>query len=74
MAKEAVQHCEMRYSIPLMAAVIVCNFIKGICMGTLSWKLDSHPLATLGDAIASFLDAPDMDIANNVPFLLNTGC
>ena len=58
MAEKASQHCKMRFSVPLMVAVIACNVAKVFCMGIIVWKLDPHPLVTLGDAIASFLDAP----------------
>ena len=58
MAEKALQHCRIRLSVSFMIAVIVCNGIKVICMGFIVWKLDPHPLVTIGDAIASFLDSP----------------
>ena len=51
--------CELQFSVTIMAIVITCNFMKLVCMICMIWKLDSRPLVTLGDAIASFLNQPD---------------
>ena len=48
-----------------MIVVMVCNFIKMICMAWIAWKQDSEPLVTLGDAIASFLKTPDISTVGN---------
>ena len=58
MAEKALQHCKIRLNVSFMIVVIVCNGIKVICIGIIVWKLDPHPLVTIGDAIASFLDSP----------------
>ena len=58
MAAKAQQQCKMRFSVPLMIAVVVFNLVKVICIGVIVWKLDPYPLVTIGDAIASFLDSP----------------
>ena len=51
--------CKLQFSITIMVAVISCNFVKLVCMIIVAWKLRFHPLVTLGDAIASFLNEPD---------------
>jgi hypothetical protein len=58
MAAKAQQHCKISFSGPLMSAVIVCNFIKVVCMASMVWRMDPYPLVTIGDAIASFLHSP----------------
>jgi len=51
-------HCRLQFSVPIMIAVIICNFIKLICITLTIWKSD-FTLVTLGDAISSFLETPD---------------
>lgn len=58
LAEEAAQHCSLRFSIPVMAVVIVCNIIKLFTMMFLVWRSDAPPLITPGDAVASFLEKP----------------
>ncbi|KAF6232072.1 hypothetical protein HO173_009666 [Letharia columbiana] len=48
-----------------MIVVIICNLIKTVCMSIIAWKQDPEPLVTLGDAIASFLDRPDVTTEGN---------
>ena len=59
------EHCKLQFSLAIMVVVIVCNLIKTVCMGTIAWKQDPEPLVTLGDAIASFLDRPDVTTKRN---------
>lgn len=54
------EHCKIQFSLAIMIAVIVCNLIKTICMSMIAWNRGPEPLVTLGDAIASFLDRPDV--------------
>ena len=56
----AEEHCKIQFSLAIMLAVIVCNLIKTICMSMIAWNRGPEPLVTLGDAIASFLDRPDV--------------
>ena len=56
----AEEHCKIQFSLAIMIAVIVCNLIKTICMSMIAWNRGPEPLVTLGDAIASFLDRPDV--------------
>ena len=61
----AEEHCKLQFSLAIMIVVIVCNLIKTFCMGTIAWKQDPEPLVTLGDAIASFMDRPDVTTEGN---------
>ena len=54
------EHCKIQFSLAIMIAVIVCNLIKTVCMSMIAWNRGPEPLVTLGDAIASFLDRPDV--------------
>ena len=59
------EHCKLQFSLAIMIAVIICNLIKAVCMSVIVWKQDPEPLVTLGDAISSFLDRPDLTTAGN---------
>ena len=59
------EHCKLQFSLAIIIVVIICNLTKTICMGIIVWKQDSKPLVTLGDAIASFLDRPDVTTEGN---------
>jgi hypothetical protein len=53
---------EVQMSLTFLAVVIICNAVKFGCLVFLLWKGAhdiSPPLVTVGDAIASFLEAPD---------------
>ena len=65
LSKPVVEHCKLQLSVTIMIVVISCNMIKTVCMTTVLWKQDSEPLVTLGDAIASFLDRPDVTTKQN---------
>ena len=53
------EQCRLQYSVAILIIVIICNFVKMICMCLIALQQPSEPLVTLGDAIASFLDKPD---------------
>ena len=59
------EHCKLQFSLAIMIVVIVCNLIKTVCMSTIAWKQDAEPLVTLGDAVASFMDRPDVTTKGN---------
>ena len=65
LSKRVREHCKLQFSLTIMIVVIVCNTIKTVCMAMISWKQDPEPLVTLGDAIASFLDRPDVTTERN---------
>lgn len=51
--------CTVRFSIPILLIVIVCNLGKALCMFLTAWGARDATLVTLGDAIASFLESTD---------------
>lgn len=51
--------CSYSGNIPIIAVVIVCNFIKMVCMFITAFRLGTGSLITIGDAVASFLEEPD---------------
>lgn len=60
LSKSVEEHCKLQFSLAIMIVVIICNLIKTVCMSIIAWKQDPEPLVTLRDAIASFLDRPDV--------------
>ena len=65
LSKTVAEHCKLQFSVTIMIVVIICNTIKTVCMTTIAWKQHPEPLVTLGDAIASFLDRPDVTTKRN---------
>ena len=59
LSQEVDEKCALQFSLPIMLIVIICNLIKTTCMVLMVLKEGSHPLVTVGDAIASFLVEPD---------------
>lgn len=59
------EHCKVQFGVVIMVIVVSCNFAKMIIMGCIAWKRPVEPLVTLGDAIASFLDEPDVMTRGN---------
>lgn len=53
------ERCSYSANIPIIAVVIVSNFIKIVCMFIVATRLTDNPLITVGDAIESFLNVPD---------------
>lgn len=58
------EHCRLQFSVDIMAIVIACNIVKLIIMGLIVWKPPLN-LVTVGDAMASFLDKPDVTTEGN---------
>lgn len=57
-----VTNSEVQMSLTFLMVVIACNAVKVACLGFLLWKSTDDmnpPLVTIGDAISSFLEAPD---------------
>ncbi len=65
LSQRVEEHCQLQFSLAIMVIVILCNLLKTVCMGIIAWKRDWQPLVTLGDAIASFLDRPDLTTEGN---------
>lgn len=59
------ERCKLQFSLAILIVVIVCNLMETICMCVIVRKRDPEPLVTLGDAIASFLDRPDVTTEGN---------
>ena len=51
--------CRLYFSPTIAGTVIGMNALKAVAMGLVLYVLKDTPLLNLGDAVASFLDAPD---------------
>ncbi|GAB7353596.1 hypothetical protein MBLNU459_g4017t1 [Dothideomycetes sp. NU459] len=67
LAREVMPHCTVSISVTLMGAVIASNLAKILCLVCTLFAFHFHPLATVGDAIASFLERPDPTTARHGP-------
>ena len=54
------EHCKLRFSLIIMIVVVICNFVKLVCLTYIAWRQDPAPLITIGDAITSFLEHEDV--------------
>lgn len=64
--KGSFQHCQLQYVSYIFYIVIVSNVVKCLCMLATAqylWNLDEPVLATVGDAVASFLAKEDKTTA-----------
>jgi hypothetical protein len=59
LSQEIDEECKLQFSLYIMITVILCNLVKLVIMSLTIWKHLSPPLVTLGDAVSSFLEAPD---------------
>ncbi|PUU72168.1 hypothetical protein B9Z19DRAFT_1172619 [Tuber borchii] len=53
------EKCKVEFSLEIMIVVICCNLVKACCMITAVVRSQEPTLVTLGDAVDSFLRAPD---------------
>jgi hypothetical protein len=60
MAEKVEKHCKLPFSFHIAALVIVLNFAKAVIMCLAVFGVRETPLMTLGDAISSFLQRPDV--------------
>jgi hypothetical protein len=51
--------CQLQFIVQVTIIVIVCNFLKLVCMVMTIWTLNDRPLVVIGDAISSFLETGD---------------
>lgn len=58
------EHCQVQFSVAIMAVIIACNVVKIITVGYIAWTRPLN-LVTLGDAVASFLDKADKTTKGN---------
>ena len=59
LAQRTEEHCEIRLQLTLLGVVIACNTLKVACFIATLLVRDFAPLATVGDAIASFMTDPE---------------
>ena len=59
LAQTAMENCTVGLAPALLGVVLVCNAIKAICLFITFSRLKFQPIVTIGDAVASFLEAPD---------------
>lgn len=64
LAETVPESCQLFINIPICVIVIVCNLIKLVCMFFAAREDRDEVLVTIGDAIASFLQRPDPNTAN----------
>ncbi|KAL4972308.1 hypothetical protein BDW66DRAFT_164259 [Aspergillus desertorum] len=59
LVETAAEKCTLEFSLPLASVVIATNLVKAVLIILASLILESTQLLTVGDAVASFLRAPD---------------
>lgn len=59
LATETRSHCTIRTSTILLAIVVACNTVKFLCLMATLLLRSFEPLATVGDALSSFIQEPD---------------
>lgn len=52
--------CKLQASLQVIIVVLVLNFLKAMAMFSMLKVLKEAPLLTMGDAVASFLESPDL--------------
>ncbi|KAH0563315.1 hypothetical protein GP486_002121, partial [Trichoglossum hirsutum] len=53
------ERCKLQFSLHIMVVVILCNAVKVVCLAMTGRRMKARKLATLGDAVESFLVRPD---------------
>ena len=59
LSQRVFEQCSLQYSFTILIIVICCDIAKILAMCAALWLVSERPLATIGDAIASFLENPD---------------
>ena len=59
LSEKVDEQCSLQYSFTILIIVICCDIAKVLAMCAALWLVSERPLATIGDAIASFLESPD---------------
>lgn len=67
LAEHSPAPCTVRINTYLLMVVIGCNLLKIGCLTFTVFAHDFQPLATVGDAVASFLDLPEDRTKNEGP-------
>ena len=60
LSQNTTERCSLQYSFTILLIVIGCDIAKILAMSATLFMVSERPLATLGDAIASFLERPDL--------------
>jgi len=64
LSQQQPQHCKLQFSRDILIAVIICNVVKAVTMFWIVWQQREVTFVTFGDAVASWLDEPDLMTAN----------
>lgn len=67
LAQRTNEHCELRINTTLLWIVVGRNILQATCLIATFLTQRFHPLATLGDAIASFMSDPETLTAERGP-------
>jgi hypothetical protein len=59
-AQRTPEQCTLNFSVHLAYVVVSFNIVKVVCMFLILWRHREPALVTLGDAIKSFLNRPDI--------------
>ncbi|KIW28239.1 uncharacterized protein PV07_07918 [Cladophialophora immunda] len=59
LSQSTEEKCSLQYNFTILLIVIGCDIVKIIAMSAVLFMVSERRLATLGDAIASFLERPD---------------
>lgn len=59
LSRKVDEQCSLQYSFIILIIVICCDIAKILAMSAALWLVSERPLATIGDAIASFMESPD---------------
>ena len=60
LSQSTTEQCSLQYSFIILLIVIGCDIAKILAMSATLFMLSERPLTTIGDAIASFLERPDV--------------
>ncbi|KAH0559280.1 hypothetical protein GP486_004204 [Trichoglossum hirsutum] len=60
LSEQVKEKCKLEFSLYIMIIVIFCNLVKAVTMGLVVWKERTPALVTLGDAVSSFMEFPDV--------------
>lgn len=63
-AKVRLQGNKVQIALPFLITVVLDNFVKVICIFMTLRTCSSNHIITVGDAVASFLETPDVDTNN----------
>ncbi|KAF2476761.1 uncharacterized protein BDR25DRAFT_375874 [Lindgomyces ingoldianus] len=64
LSEPAKEHCKLQFSAHLIIIVIVFNILKTAVILLTAFWLKQTPLLTVGDAVSSFLQQPDLSTAD----------